>query len=896
MRPHRPDSDHRSPSASTTNGYSARRPRNVWSGAVPGMRQRTSRPSVPVSDSRIWRAAVHSSSGGTAARRRWRVRTAGPATQSSSCSSAITGARHGTSSAVRSSPATGRSSHRIQATDSRGYRRRMVRAGKRRLLLAACGVVLVALPVSALAVTRDGTNLADTLRGTPANDVLRGHGSRDQLFGAPGNDLLSGGSAADVLLGEDGDDDLDGASGNDRLDGGPGNDRLLGVTGNDVLDGGPGNDFLDGFDGDDIARGGDGNDFVADSRFGDDRLLDGGPGDGVVIGNGGIGAQVLGGDGNDVLSGGTGNDGLDGGPGDDILFPGSGQFRGRAAIGGPGNDTIVDTGSGTPRGGGRERQPWAATATTRCGRWAPAGRRSSTAAPATTRCSSARARPEPTAARASTPPTSRPTRSRRSHAIAPTRPRSPSPPARQSSRRRPALPRPRSPRLPAATAPAACRGTTRSSSARRRTSRCAAASCARRAAAAATRRSASSARTARTGSPGAAATTSSRAPAAAIASTAAAASTRCSAAPGTTASSAASARTRSRAAAATTRSSAATAATRSTAASAATGSSPGRATTPCARSAAGPTSSTAARAATGSRRTAATAPVTARSCSSPIASASMDLDAIARRALDEDVGAGDVTTRATVPPGARARARITQKQPGVVFGLDAAEATFRALDPDVRIERRAAEGEWRGGGSVLDLQGRAAALLTAERTALNFLQRLSGVATLTARYVDAIAGTGARVLDTRKTTPGLRALEKAAVAAGGGTNHRAGLYDAVLIKENHAAMAGGVAAAVEAGGASSPGVPLEVECRTLAEVEEALAAHAPRLLLDNMAPALLREAVARVEGRAELEASGGVTLGTIREIAGRGVHFVSVYALTHSALAMDLSLLLEPLP
>jgi len=274
----------------------------------------------------------------------------------------------------------------------------------------------------------------------------------------------------------------------------------------------------------------------------------------------------------------------------------------------------------------------------------------------------------------------------------------------------------------------------------------------------------------------------------------------------------------------------------------------------------------------------------------------MDLDAIVARALAEDVGAGDVTTAATVPPGTRARARITQKQPGAVFGLAAAETTFRALDPGVRLTRQASEGRWREGGPVLDIEGDAAALLTAERTALNFLQRLSGVATMTARYVEAVAGTGARVLDTRKTTPGLRALEKAAVAAGGGTNHRAGLYDAILIKENHAAMAGGVAAAVRAARDAAPHVPLEVECRTIAEVDEALAAGAPRLLLDNMTPALLREIVARVDGRAELEASGGVTLETIREIAGTGVDFVSVGALTHSAPALDLSLLLEPLP
>jgi nicotinate-nucleotide pyrophosphorylase (carboxylating) len=274
----------------------------------------------------------------------------------------------------------------------------------------------------------------------------------------------------------------------------------------------------------------------------------------------------------------------------------------------------------------------------------------------------------------------------------------------------------------------------------------------------------------------------------------------------------------------------------------------------------------------------------------------MDLDAIVARALEEDVGAGDVTTSATVPPTTRARARITQKQPGVVFGLDAAEATFRALDPDARFARLAAEGEWREGGPVLEIEGSAAALLTAERTALNFLQRLSGVATLTARYVEEVAGTGARVLDTRKTTPGLRTLEKAAVAAGGGTNHRAGLYDAILIKENHAAMAGGVAEAVGAARAAAPDVPLEVECRDLAEVDQALAAGAPRLLLDNMTPEQLREVVARVDGRAELEASGGVTLETIRAHAASGVHFVSVGALTHSAPALDLSLLLEPLP
>jgi nicotinate-nucleotide pyrophosphorylase (carboxylating) len=272
------------------------------------------------------------------------------------------------------------------------------------------------------------------------------------------------------------------------------------------------------------------------------------------------------------------------------------------------------------------------------------------------------------------------------------------------------------------------------------------------------------------------------------------------------------------------------------------------------------------------------------------------VEEIVRRALAEDIGPGDVTTEATVPPGTRAHARITQKAPGVMFGIEVAEAAFAQLDPEARVSRLAPEGRWRDGGPVLEVVGSAAALLSAERTALNLLGRLSGVATLTARHVEAIAGTGARVLDTRKTTPGLRLLEKAAVVAGGGTNHRVGLYDAILIKENHAAMAGGVAAAVRAARAMAPDVPLEVECRTPEEVDEALEAGAPRLLLDNMTPPQLRATVERVAGRAELEASGGVSLETIREIASSGVQFVSVGALTHSAPALDLSLLLEPLP
>lgn len=266
------------------------------------------------------------------------------------------------------------------------------------------------------------------------------------------------------------------------------------------------------------------------------------------------------------------------------------------------------------------------------------------------------------------------------------------------------------------------------------------------------------------------------------------------------------------------------------------------------------------------------------------------------RALAEDVGGGDITTTLVVPEAARARALITQKAPGVIFGLELAEETFRSLDPDLIAERLVGEGQWREGGPVLRIEGSARAILTGERTALNFLQRLSGIATLTARCVTAIEGTEARILDTRKTTPGLRRLEKAAVAAGGGTNHRIGLFDAVLIKENHAAIAGGVAEAVRRVRAAEPSVPLEVECRDLGEVSAALSAGARRILLDNMTVSQLRAAVEHVAGQAELEASGGVTLETLPAIARTGVDFISVGALTHSAAALDLSLILEPLP
>ncbi|MBW3653856.1 MAG: carboxylating nicotinate-nucleotide diphosphorylase [Actinobacteria bacterium] len=276
---------------------------------------------------------------------------------------------------------------------------------------------------------------------------------------------------------------------------------------------------------------------------------------------------------------------------------------------------------------------------------------------------------------------------------------------------------------------------------------------------------------------------------------------------------------------------------------------------------------------------------------------SQTLEELVLRALAEDVGDIDVTSAATVPAALRAVATITQKSAGVVYGLAAAEATFVALDPDVALERLGPEGEWREApAAVLRATGNARALLAAERTALNFLQRLSGIATLTARCVRAVQGTGAQILDTRKTTPGLRALEKAAVAAGGGLNHRAGLYDMVLIKDNHAAIAGGVGAAVRAAAAAFPDLELEVECSTRAEVDEALEAGARRILLDNMGPDELRATVAHVAGRAKLEASGGIGLDTLRDHAETGVDWVSVGALTHSAPALDLSLLLEALP
>jgi len=277
-----------------------------------------------------------------------------------------------------------------------------------------------------------------------------------------------------------------------------------------------------------------------------------------------------------------------------------------------------------------------------------------------------------------------------------------------------------------------------------------------------------------------------------------------------------------------------------------------------------------------------------------------DVEELIDRALAEDVGAGDATTEATVDAAARARATITQKAPGVISGLEVAEAVFRRLDPDAEIDRLGPEGEWRAAGApVLRVAGAARALLTAERTALNFLGRLSGIATATAKVVRAVeeAGGGARILDTRKTTPGLRRLEKRAVAHGGGVNHRAGLYDFILIKENHSEAAGGIGAAVQRARQARPDLPLEVEVRDPGEIDEALAAGAPRLLLDNMTPDEIRAAVAQVDGRAELEASGGVDPQTVLVYATiEGLDYVSMGALTHSAPGLDLSMALEALP
>ena len=264
-----------------------------------------------------------------------------------------------------------------------------------------------------------------------------------------------------------------------------------------------------------------------------------------------------------------------------------------------------------------------------------------------------------------------------------------------------------------------------------------------------------------------------------------------------------------------------------------------------------------------------------------------------RAALDEDLGiAGDITTRATVAPGTPAEALIAARKPGVVAGLALAETAFRTLDPNIAFTIEADDGEAVAAGSVIArISGDAQAILSAERVALNFLGRMSGIATLTRRYVDAIAGTGAKIVDTRKTTPGLRAFEKYAVRCGGGHNHRVGLFDAVLIKDNHIVAAGGVRAAItSARAAVGHMTKIEVEVDTLEQLKIVMGEKIDCVLLDNMKPATLTEAVKIVAGRCLTEASGGVNLNTIRDIATTGVDLISVGALTHSAPVLDLGL------
>ena len=269
---------------------------------------------------------------------------------------------------------------------------------------------------------------------------------------------------------------------------------------------------------------------------------------------------------------------------------------------------------------------------------------------------------------------------------------------------------------------------------------------------------------------------------------------------------------------------------------------------------------------------------------------------LVRRALAEDMGWGDVTTEATIDEEQRGVGRLLAKQHCVLAGLDVAEEAFQQLDPGATMVRHQQDGDLCEAGTlVAEVTGRARALLIAERTALNFVQRLSGIATVTRTFLDAAAGR-IIVLDTRKTTPTLRVLEKYAVRAGGGTNHRMALDDGILIKDNHIALAGGLAAALQRMVAAGHDLQVEVEVRTLDELDLALAAGATRILADNMGPTMLAETVRRAQGRAQVEVSGGVTLDRIAEIAESGADFVSIGALTHSAPAVDLSFKIAPLP
>lgn len=261
-----------------------------------------------------------------------------------------------------------------------------------------------------------------------------------------------------------------------------------------------------------------------------------------------------------------------------------------------------------------------------------------------------------------------------------------------------------------------------------------------------------------------------------------------------------------------------------------------------------------------------------------------------QRALAEDIGAGDATSNSLLPPGASMHGQIIAKQDGILAGLDVAQAVYLAFDPQVEFSPQAEEGARVTNRQIVaKVSGAARSLLTAERTALNFLGRMSGIATLTRSFVDAVAGTKAVILDTRKTAPGLRMADKLAVARGGGRNHRIGLYDLILIKDNHIDFAGSLEEAVTRARAAHSGLEIEVEARTLAHVEAALRLRVERILLDNMAPETMAEAVRLTGGRAKLEASGNVTLDNVRRIAETGVDYISIGALTHSAKVFDVS-------
>jgi len=269
----------------------------------------------------------------------------------------------------------------------------------------------------------------------------------------------------------------------------------------------------------------------------------------------------------------------------------------------------------------------------------------------------------------------------------------------------------------------------------------------------------------------------------------------------------------------------------------------------------------------------------------------VDVRACIRRALEEDIGSGDVTTDSIVPAGAQLRGRILSKQLGVVAGLEVARSVFEELSSDIVLDANCGEGmEVKAGTVLAEVRGSARALLTGERTALNFLGRMSGIATLTRQFVNAVAGTKAVILDTRKTAPGLRATDKLAVRLGGGQNHRAGLFDMVLIKDNHIDFAGSIGAAVGRVRASGTRLDIEVEVRTLEDLREAIDLGVERVLLDNMSIDTMTEAVAINGRRAKLEASGNISLGNVREVAETGVDFISVGALTHSAPVFDVSL------